>query len=87
LLKGSCHGSDGHVPRVGTERHRWLDRRGLAAFFFLAYALSWSWAIPLAAEHLVVRRRVAWPTHISTLVMVQGILLVALELPSVLGSR
>ena len=40
-----------------------LDVRALAIFFVLAYALSWSWAIPLAAAHLVVRRGEGWPTH------------------------
>jgi membrane protease YdiL (CAAX protease family) len=32
-------------------------------FFALAYAVSWSWAIPLAAGHLVVRQGQGWPTH------------------------
>ena len=40
-----------------------LDVKALVAFFVLAYALSWSWAIPLAAAHLVVRRGEGWPTH------------------------
>ena len=33
-----------------------LDVRALVAFFVLAYVLSWSWVIPLAAAHEVVRR-------------------------------
>ena len=44
-----------------------LDTRALVVFFALAYALSWSWAIPLAAAHLVVRRGVGWPTHLPAL--------------------
>lgn len=40
-----------------------LNVKALVAFFALAYALSWSWAIPLAAAHLVVRRGEGWPTH------------------------
>jgi membrane protease YdiL (CAAX protease family) len=44
-----------------------LDVRALVAFFALAYALSWSWAIPLAAAHLVVRRGEGWPTHYPSL--------------------
>ena len=44
-----------------------LDARALVAFFALAYALSWSWLIPLAAAHLVVRRGVGWPTHLPAL--------------------
>jgi CAAX protease family protein len=44
-----------------------LDVRALVAFFALAYALSWSWAIPLAAAHLVVRRGEGWPTHFPSL--------------------
>ena len=44
-----------------------LDTRALVVFFALAYVLSWSWAIPLAAAHLVVRRGVGWPTHLPAL--------------------
>jgi len=44
-----------------------LDTRALVVFFALAYALSWTWAIPLAAAHLVVRRGVGWPTHLPAL--------------------
>ncbi len=40
-----------------------LDVRALVVFFALAYALSWSWAIPLAAAQEIVRRGVGWPTH------------------------
>lgn len=36
-------------------------------FFALAYALSWSWVIPLAAAQQVVRRGVGWPTHLPAL--------------------
>jgi membrane protease YdiL (CAAX protease family) len=50
-------------PRPGAR----LDLRALAAFFALAYALSWSWAIPLAAVHLVVRQGQGWPTHFPAL--------------------
>jgi uncharacterized protein len=48
----------------GAER---LDRMALVAFFALAYALSWSWAIPLAAAHQVVHRGAVWPTHYPAL--------------------
>jgi uncharacterized protein len=44
-----------------------LDFRALVVFFALAYALSWSWAIPLAAAHLVVHRGEGWPTHYPAL--------------------
>ena len=40
-----------------------LDTRPLMVFFALAYALSWSWVIPLAVTDQVVRRGVGWPTH------------------------
>lgn len=44
-----------------------LDVRALVVFFALAYALSWSWAFPLAAAHLVVLRGEGWPTHYPAL--------------------
>jgi membrane protease YdiL (CAAX protease family) len=44
-----------------------LDVKALIAFFVLAYALSWSWVIPLAASHLIVRRGEGWPTHFPAL--------------------
>jgi CAAX protease family protein len=44
-----------------------LDVKALVVFFVLAYVLSWSWVIPLAAAHLVVRRSVGWPTHLPAL--------------------
>jgi membrane protease YdiL (CAAX protease family) len=44
-----------------------LDLRALVAFFALAYALSWSWVIPLAAAHQVVHRGAGWPTHYPAL--------------------
>jgi membrane protease YdiL (CAAX protease family) len=44
-----------------------LGVKALIVFFVLAYALSWSWAIPLAAAHLVVHRGEGWPTHYPSL--------------------
>ncbi len=44
-----------------------LDTRALVVFFVLAYALSWSWVIPLAAAHEVARRGAGWPTHLPAL--------------------
>jgi uncharacterized protein len=44
-----------------------LDVRALAVFFALAYALSWSWVIPLAAAHQIVRRGEGWATHYPAL--------------------
>jgi CAAX protease family protein len=48
---------DGSLPAAR------LDVKALIAFFVLAYAVSWSWAVPLAAVHLVVRQGQGWPTH------------------------
>lgn len=39
----------------------------LIAFFVLAYALSWAWAIPFAVTDQVVNRGDAWPTHYPAL--------------------
>ena len=44
-----------------------LDVRALVVYVALAYALSWSWVIPLAAAGLVVRRGVGWPSHLPAL--------------------
>ena len=52
-------------PQVGGGPR--LDTRALVAFFVLAYALSWSWVIPMAVAHEVVRRGVSWPTHLPAL--------------------
>lgn len=52
----------GELPREAPSGSR-LDVKALVAFFALAYALSWSWAIPLAVAHLIVRRGEGWPTH------------------------
>ena len=54
----------GRVRRLVGPR---LDVRALVVFFALAYALSWSWAIPLAAAHLIVLRGEGWPTHYPAL--------------------
>ena len=51
----------------GARRGSRLDVKALVAFFALSYALSWSWVIPLAEAHLVVRRGVGWPTHLPAL--------------------
>ena len=56
---------DERSPQVG--RGPRLDARALIAFFVLAYALSWSWVIPMAVVHEVVRRGVSWPTHFPAL--------------------
>ena len=52
----------GELPREAPSGPR-LDVKALVAFFALAYALSWSWAIPLAVAHQIVRRGEGWPTH------------------------
>jgi CAAX protease family protein len=42
-------------------------RRALIAYFALAYALSWSWIIPLAVTHQVIGQGQGWPTHYPAL--------------------
>jgi uncharacterized protein len=56
---------DERPPQVGGGPR--LNVRALVAFFVLAYALSWSWLIPMAVVHEVVRRGVSWPTHFPAL--------------------
>jgi membrane protease YdiL (CAAX protease family) len=43
------------------------ELRALVVFFALAFALSWSWVIPVAAAHQVVHRGEGWPTHYPAL--------------------
>jgi CAAX protease family protein len=43
------------------------DVGALVAFFAVAYALSWAWAVPLALTHQVVNRGAGWPTHYPAL--------------------
>ena len=52
------------LPARGRSR---LNVAALLCFFGLAYGLSWSWVIPLAAGHLIVRQAAAWPTHLPAL--------------------
>jgi CAAX protease family protein len=55
-----------HTIAPGSRRfpaRRPARREGFDCFFALAYAVSWSWAIPLAAGHLVVRPGQGWPTQ------------------------
>ena len=56
----------GERPRQARVGPR-IDVKALAVFFALAYALSWSWALPLAAVQLVVLRGAGWPTHYPAL--------------------
>lgn len=51
-----------HVPSA-----RRPDTKAMIAFLVLAYALSWFWAVPLAVDHMVVRRGEGWPTHLPAL--------------------
>ncbi|MGB8652401.1 MAG: type II CAAX endopeptidase family protein [Mycobacteriales bacterium] len=54
------------APAVARDEGREL--RNLVAFFALAYALSWSWAVPMAVTGQVVRRGDGWPTHYPSLI-------------------
>jgi len=51
-----------HVPSV-----RRPETKAMIAFFVLAYALSWIWVVPLAVDHMIVRRGEVWPTHLPAL--------------------
>lgn len=56
-------GEQSPAARIGPR----LDVKALVAFFVLAYVLSWSWVLPLAAAHQVVHRGAGWPTHYPAL--------------------
>ena len=56
----------GERRRQAPSRPR-LNVRALAVYFVLAYALSWAWVFPLAADHLRVVRGAGWPTHYPAL--------------------
>lgn len=49
-------------PRPATDTNMHAPR-SLALFVFLAYAVSWTWLLPLALTGRVVRQGDAWPTH------------------------
>lgn len=54
-IKGAVMTAMGARPRETRGGSR-LNVKALVAFFALAYALSWSWAIPLTTAQRVVRR-------------------------------
>ena len=57
--------TDERTPEASPGRR--FSPGALAAFFTLAYLLSWSWVVPLAAAHQVVNRGSAWTTHYPAL--------------------
>jgi len=52
---------------LSTRGLREFDRRGLIAFFVVAFTLSWSWAAPIVVAERVVRQGEGWPTHFPSL--------------------
>jgi membrane protease YdiL (CAAX protease family) len=61
-----------------------MRRWPVASYFALAYLLSWSWWIPIAAAGDVVRPGDPWPTHMPGLL---GPLLAALVVTGCVGGR
>lgn len=58
------------VPRsrfadvVSGDRRPWRLKRQLTTYVVLAYALSWSWWVPMAVSGDVARVGQGWPTHL-----------------------
>jgi membrane protease YdiL (CAAX protease family) len=45
----------------------WVREHAVVSYVVLAYALSWSWWIPMAIRGDVVRDGIGWPTHLPGL--------------------
>jgi uncharacterized protein len=52
---------------AGRAEREAASARPLIAFFALAFAISWAWALPFALTGRVVERGDAWPTHYPAL--------------------
>lgn len=55
-------------PRRATGLRGLARRHPVISFFVLAYAISWSWWVPLALRGEVVRAGDGWPTHLPGLI-------------------
>ena len=53
--------------RITVEARALVRRHPVLSYVVLAYALAWSWYVPLAMRGDVVRMGVGWPTHLPGL--------------------
>ena len=53
--------------RITVEARALVRRHPVLSYVVLAYALGWSWYVPLAVRGDVVRMGVGWPTHLPGL--------------------
>ena len=54
--------------RIAVKVRALVQRYPVLSYVVLAYALGWSWCVPLAMRGDVVRMGVGWPTHLPALV-------------------
>ena len=54
--------------RITVEARALVQRSPVLSYVVLAYALGWSWCVPLAMRRDVVRMGVGWPTHLPALI-------------------
>jgi membrane protease YdiL (CAAX protease family) len=69
---------------MAAEARTLVRRRPVLTYVVLAYALGWSWYVPLAMRGDVVRMGVGWPTHLPGLA---GPALAAIAVTALLDGR
>ncbi|HJY45428.1 MAG TPA: type II CAAX endopeptidase family protein [Propionibacteriaceae bacterium] len=66
-VSGTRRLADRDVLRITMEARALVRRYPVLSYVVLAYALGWSWCVPLAMRGDVVRMGVGWPAHLPAL--------------------